>query len=124
MGEEPDFTEAQRGSIGVCVTQLEELVHALRGFGVASPLLAELQLAIGELEAATGARRPGAPKNRVPAALAQMRVLAEELRPRHMAGYGEVTPTAAAVLDARVGRLVELLDALASELSGQRPASS
>ena len=118
------FTDAQRGSIGVCVTQLEEVVHALRGYGVASPLLAELELAIGELEAATDARRPRAPKNRAPAALAQMRVLAEELRPRHMAGYGEVSPNAAAVLDARVSRLVELLDLLTSEVAGQRPASS
>jgi len=123
MNDEPVFTEAQRGSIGVCVTQLEELLHALRGFGVASPLLAELQLAIGELEATTGARRPRPPKNRVQAALAQMRVLTEELRPRRMAGYGEVTPGAAAVLDARLGRLIELLDALGGELSGQRPAN-
>jgi hypothetical protein len=41
-----------------------------------------------------------------------------------MAGYGEVTPAAAAVLDARVGRLVELLDALGGEVADQRPASS
>lgn len=121
---EPLFSDAQRGSIGVCVTQLEEFVHALRGYGVGSPLLAELELAIGALETATDARRPRVPKNRVPAALAQMRVLAEELRPRHMAGYGEVSPAAAAVLDARVGRLVELLDLLTSEVAGQRPASS
>ena len=122
--DEALFSDAQRGSIGVCVTQLEELVHALRGYGVGSPLLAELELAIGELESATDARRPRVPKNRVPAGLAQMRVLAEELRPRHMAGYGEVSPAAAAVLDARVGRLVELLDLLTSEVAGQRPASS
>ncbi len=118
MSEEPIFTEAQQGSIGVGVTQLDELLQALRGFGVASPLLGELQVAIGELEAATGARRPVAPTNRVPVALAQMRVLAEELRPRRMANYGVVTLTAAAILDARVGRLVELLDALGSEQLG------
>lgn len=122
--DDPLFTDAQRGSIGVCVSQLEELVRALRSFGVVSPLLVELERAVGELEASTGARRPRPPRNRIAGTLAQMRVLEQELRPRHLAGYGAVSPAAAAILDEQVGRLAELTEALADELAGQRPASA
>ena len=110
------FTDAQRGSFGVCVTQLEELVQALRGYGVASTRLDAIGAAIKELESATAAQRPRVPANRIGAALAQMLVLEEEMRPRRMAAYGEITPSAARILDEHVQRLVDLTTELIGEL--------
>lgn len=112
----PQFSEGQRRSIGVCVGQLEELCEALRRYGVDAARLDRIEAALGELEVATAARRPSPPKNAVMGALSQMRVLEEEMRPRRMASYGDLSEASAAVLDRHVQHLADLTTGLMDEL--------
>jgi hypothetical protein len=114
------FTEAQRDSIGVCVSQLDELVESLKRLGVAPERLAPITAAIEDLEAATAAHRPAPPKNAVLGALSQMRVLEEEMRPSRMAAYGDISAASAAVLDRHVQKLADLTDQLIGSLRLRR----
>lgn len=95
-------------SIGVCLAQLRELVHTIRSQGVDGDRLDRIGEAIEAMATATGARRPSPPRNALGAALAQMLVLEEELRPRRLAAYGALEPDAARVLDRHVQQLVDL----------------
>lgn len=108
------FTEAQRHSIGVCVSQLGEHLRTLRNLGIESASLTPLEHALDLLADETGAKKPQPPRNAVNATLVQMLVLEEELRPSRMTAYGDVSDAAARILDAHVQRLVELTDTLIS----------
>jgi len=110
------FTDAQRTSIGVCASQIEELVAALRRLGVRSTRLEAIEAAVHELETAAGARRPEPPRNAAGAAVTRMRVLVEELRPSRLVAYGELDPAAAGLLDGYVQRLADLTAELRAEL--------
>ena len=110
------FSAAQRSSLGVCVAQLSDLAQTLRGYGVVSVQLGQLEQALESLARATGAQKPRPPRNRLNAALAQMLVLEEELRPRRLAAYGAISPDAARILDEHVQRVVDLTNALLAEL--------
>lgn len=112
----PTFSEGQRHSIGVCVSQLEELCEALRRYGIDQAHLDPIEAAIGELETATDARRPAPPKNAVMGALSQMRVLEEEMRPQRMAAYGDVSAVSAEVLDRHVQHLADVTIRVMDEL--------
>ena len=114
--EKPWFSDGQRRSIGVCVSQLEELCESLGRYGISAARLAPIQEAVNALEVATEARRPAPPKNAVMGALAQMRVLEEEMRPRRMASYGELSATSAELLDRHVQQLADLTSRLMDEL--------
>jgi hypothetical protein len=113
------FSAAQRTSIGVCLSQFAELVQVVRGFGVEAEELDEVDREIESFTRATGARRPPPPRNALNAALAQMLVLEQELRPRRLRNYGEVGPEAERVLDAHVEQLVELTNALIARLQAR-----
>jgi hypothetical protein len=115
-GDPELFSAAQRTSIGVCVTQLSELAQAVRGYGVRAGELDQLEHAFDALAGATSARKAPPPANRLNAALAQMLVLEEELRPRRLAAYGTVDPEAARILDEHVQRLVDLTNTLIDRL--------
>ncbi|HZQ80717.1 MAG TPA: hypothetical protein VFB25_01935 [Gaiellaceae bacterium] len=117
---ERGFTDAQRGSIGVCVSQLEELVDTLRRLGVQSSWLDEIASAVCDLEHATDARRPAPPKNAAKAAVSQMRVLEEELRPPRMRAYGDLSEASAQLLDRHIQRLATLTSLLDSEIERAR----
>jgi hypothetical protein len=112
------FSVAQRGSIGVCVSQLGEHLHALRGFGIDGAALDRIELELAAMAAATGARRPQPPRNALNATLVQMLVLEEELRPRRMTAYGSLSGDAARVLDGYVQRLVNFTQALIAQAEG------
>ena len=117
MAAEPAaFSAGQRASIGVCVAQLSTLTQTLRGYGVVSEQLDQLEQALESLARATRAQKPRPPRNRLNAALAQMLVLEEELRPRRLTAYGTMHPDAARILDEHVQRLVDLTSALIAEL--------
>ena len=107
-------------SIGVCLAQLRELAHTVRSQGVDGDRLDRIEAAIEAMAAATGARRPTPPRNALGAALAQMLVLEEELRPRRLAAYGALEPDAARALDRHVQRLVDLtVELIADTEKGQ-----
>jgi hypothetical protein len=110
------FSAAQRTSIGVCITQLLELTQAVRGYGVRADELDQVDQALEALAGATGARKAPPPANRLNAALVQMLVLEEGLRPRRLAAYGPVDPEAARILDDHVQRLVDLTNTLIDRL--------
>lgn len=112
------FSEAQRGSIGVCVSQLGEHLRALRGFAIDGAALDRIELELEAMAAATGARSPQPPRNARNATLVQMLVLEEELRPRRMTAYGSLSDDAARVLDQHVQRLVDLTQALITQTEG------
>lgn len=114
------FSVAQRGSIGVCIAQLSELLQTVRSFRVEPELLDELEDALQSLEQATEARRPAPPRNRLTAALVQMLVLEEELRPKRLSAYGAVQPEAAIVLDQHIERLTDLTNAVIDRLERPR----
>jgi hypothetical protein len=112
---EPRFPEAYRRSIGVTLARFDELVRAARGHGVAADGLAEIETELAATAKATAARRPRPPRNATNAVLVQMLVLAEELRPRRMAGYGPLDDVSAALLEEHAQRLVDLTnDVIAS----------
>jgi hypothetical protein len=106
------FTDAQRHSIGGCVSQLGEHLHTLRGFGLDDRALTQLEQVLEAFADDTGAKRPQAPRNALNATLIQMLVLEEELRPRRMTAYGALSEDAAHVLDTHAQRLVDLTHAL------------
>jgi hypothetical protein len=112
------FSEAQQHSIGVCLSQLGEHLRTLRGFGIQSTPLAQIERELEAMAQATGARRPKPPRNALNATLVQMLVLEEELRPRRMTAYGALSDDAARMLDAHVQRLVDLTQALIDQLQG------
>jgi hypothetical protein len=112
------FNEAQQRSIGVCVSQLREHLGALRGFGIDGAALARIGLELDSMATATGARRPQPPRNALNATFVQMLVLEEELRPRRMTAYGELSDDAARLLDGHVQRLVDLTQALITQTEG------
>jgi len=120
--EELVFSDGQRRSIGVCVSQLEELVENLRRYGIAAALLTPISAALDELETATKARRPAPPRNAVMGALSQMRVLEEEMRPRRMTAYGDLSATSAELLERHVQRLADLTEHLMDELERAKHA--
>ena len=115
------FSDAQRRSIGVCLTQLRELGRTIRSYEVGAAQLERIDEAIDAMAAATGARPPSAPRNALNAALAQMLVLEEELRPRRLSAYGAIDADAEALLDAYVQQLVDLTSELISEVEKGRP---
>jgi hypothetical protein len=78
--------------------------------------LARIEREIQAIAAATGARPPASPRNELSAALAQMLVLAAELRAKRLSAYGALEPEAAAFLDSRAQRLTDLAAELVSEL--------
>jgi len=110
------FTDAQRTSIGVCVAQLEELVDALRRLGVHDERVDRVSATAARLATATQARKPAGPKNAVRAALTQMRVLEEELRPSRLSAYGELSAASAELVDGYVDELAALTTSLLEEL--------
>jgi hypothetical protein len=110
------FSEAQRHSIGVCLSQLRELLATVRAHGGAERTLARIEDEIDAMAVATDARRPAAPRNVVSAALAQMLVLAAELRARRLAAYGALEPEAASLLDNHAQQLTDLTNELIEEL--------
>jgi hypothetical protein len=64
MGDDSDlFTDAQRHSIGVCVSQLGEHVRTLRGFGLSGPNLDKFEQALDEVADEAGAKKPQPPRN-------------------------------------------------------------
>jgi hypothetical protein len=115
------FTDAQRHSIGVCVSQLGEHVRTLRSFGVGGPTLAQLEQALDEFADEAGAKKPQPPRNVLNATLVQMLVLEEELRPRRMTSYGPLSEDAAHTLDGHVQRLVDLTSTLIARSQHARP---
>jgi len=118
--DEPElFSDAQRRSIGVCITLLSELTQAVRSYGAGGAQLPRIEETLASLAAATGAHRPGRAENRLNAALAQMLVLEEELRPKRLTAYGDLAPEAADILDRHVQQLVELTGELIAELQGK-----
>jgi hypothetical protein len=114
------FSVAQRGSIGVCIAQLSELLQTVRSFRVEPELVEELEETLQSLERATEARLPAPPRNRLTAALVQMLVLEEELRPKRLSAYGAVQPEAAIVLDQHIERLTDLTNAVIDRLERPR----
>jgi len=115
------FSDAQRTSIGVCLTQLRELGRTIRSYAVGAAQLERIGEAIDAMAAATRARPPSAPRNALNAPLAQMLVLEEELRPRRLSAYGTIDANAEALLDAHVQQLVDLTSELISEMEKGRP---
>jgi len=110
------FTESHRRSIGVCVAQLGEALATIRSHVGSAESIARIQAEIASLAAATGAHRPGGPHNPVNAALAQMLVLEEEMRPRRMRAYGDLGEEASRILDEHVQRLVDATRELIREI--------
>jgi len=110
------FSDAQRRSIGVCLSQLDEHLRTLRGVGVDHSMLGQIEHALEAFAEATGAKRPQPSRNALKATLVQMLVLEEELRPRRMTAYGELSDEAARVLDANVHALVDLTQALIAQI--------
>lgn len=115
---EPQFPEAYRRSIGVTLARLEELVRTARGYGLAAEGLARIETELAATAEATAARRPRPPRNVVGAVLVQMLVLAEELRPRRLAGYGTIDSDAATVLERHAQRLVDLTNEVIAHTVG------
>lgn len=114
------FTDAQQHSIGVCLSQLDEHLRTLRGVGVDHSTLGRIEQTLEAFAEATGARRPQPPRNTLNATLVQMLVLEEELRPRRMTAYGELSDEAARVLDANVQALVGLTQALIAQIESAK----
>lgn len=115
------FSDAHRRSIGVCLAQLRELSRTIRSYDVGAAQLQRIDEAIDAIVAATGARRPSVPRNGLNAALVQMLILEEELRPRRLSAYGTVDADGEALLDAHVQQLVDLTNELLSKTKKVRP---
>lgn len=117
MSDEPAlFSDAHRRSIGVCIAQLSELTRSIRAYGVGSEQIPRIEQTLTSLAEATNAHRPVRPQNQLNAALAQMRVLEEELRPKRLRAYGALVPEAADILDRHVQQLVDLTNDLIDDI--------
>ncbi|MGH3003757.1 MAG: hypothetical protein ACRDM1_14025 [Gaiellaceae bacterium] len=112
MADLAALTESQRRSIGVSLSQIQELAGTARAYDVPVSALTRLEDAVEALREASDAIIPVAPKNVLNAAVAQMRVLAEELRPSRLRAYGAIEPDVAAEVDVLVQRLVDAVSAL------------
>jgi hypothetical protein len=116
------LTDAQRRSIGVVLSQIEELMESARRNGASDEALAHLGRVVEEVRASSRAIRPRRPRNVLNATIAQMRVLAEELRPQRLRGYGPLDEPAAGAVDRSVQRLEAAVVALYPQLP-QQPAA-
>lgn len=102
-----ELNDPQRLSVGVALTQMRELAAAVQRLGGSDEALARLEATIRALWERADAIAPKAPRNARNAAVTQMRVLAEELRPAQLRQYGRTLDAAAAAeLDELLHQLV------------------
>lgn len=117
------LTEAQRRAVGGRLSTAIDAIRRLRGVGFESDALDALELALAEVADTTGAylRRDG--PSVVQAAIAQLLVVADELRPRWLAGYGDMDEASAQYLEQQAARLAALTDAVLEPLADTSPAA-
>jgi hypothetical protein len=106
------LTDAQRHSIGVVLSQIEELMADARRHGAPDEALGHLARVVEEVRASSSAIPPLPPRNVLNATIAQMRVLAEGLRPQRLRGYGPLDEATAGAVDRSVERLEAAVVAL------------
>jgi hypothetical protein len=111
----PGLNQPQRRAIGVRLESMRRLLADLRQAGFDSTRLPELEDAMRDVGWETRAIAPEAPRSFVQATLAQMWVLAMELRARELASHGELDADAAAALDEHSRRLSGLVTELIDE---------
>jgi hypothetical protein len=108
-----ELNEPQRLSVGVALTQMRELAAAVQRLGGPEDGLAHLEAAMSVLWQRTDAIAPKPPRNARSAAVTQMRVLAEELRPAQLKQYGHtLAPDTAAELNELLHVLITAIAAL------------
>jgi hypothetical protein len=99
------LTHAQRRAIGVRLGRMASLLRRLGDEGVCPPAAEDLERAIAEVHALTGAIEPTPPPHRLRAMLAPMVVLAGEVGARTVGNYGALDSRAEAALDVASHRL-------------------
>jgi hypothetical protein len=115
-----ELSPAQRRAVGQRLGQIEADLGTLRSAGAGGEPAAELERILARIREETEAIAPTPPPNRLRAVAAHLVVVAGDLAPRRMAGYGTVSPEAADYLAAVSRRLEALGLRLVAELEGRR----
>jgi hypothetical protein len=90
-----ELSRAQRRAVGQRLGQIEADLGTLCSEGAPGEVAAELARVLARIREETEAIAPRPPPNRLRAVAAHLVVVAGELAPRRMAGYGTVSPEAA-----------------------------
>lgn len=112
------LNEAQRRRVGAVSGRMRVLVEELRGEGVEAALTEELERRLDELDRASGVL-PAGRGDLVGGALVGLWILACELRPSRMAGYGALGEREHRDLDAHAAALEAAVERLRAELRRQ-----
>jgi hypothetical protein len=119
-----DLSRAQRRAIGQRLNQIEADLEALRREGVSGRRASEVGAAVARIRERTGAIAPTPPPGRRRAVAARVVVVAGDLAPRRLAGYGAVSGEAAGYLDEASRRLEALALRLVADVeAGPGPAT-
>ncbi len=113
------LSETHRRTLGSRLAEMRNLIAEVRGVGFESGLLTELEAELARIDLETDAIRPRPAAHRARAALAQLLLLALEIRPRALRAYGELAEEGARYLEQRSARLSDIVERALDELEGQ-----